>query len=90
METDTELRASEVEIGKVRSVGVADLRELASHTVVQEHAGTTHQLEFTAGATASVSYNDAGVLENLTAEDCGVTLTPDGTLLLKPLHAAAI
>lgn len=83
METQADLRAPEVEIEKVRAVGVADLRELASHTVVQEAAGTTHQLEFTGGGTAQVAYDESGTLRHVTAESCGMTLTPDGTLLLR-------
>jgi hypothetical protein len=83
VEKDAELRAPEVEIEKVRAVGVADLRELASHTVVREAAGTTHQMEFTAGGTARVYYDEAGTLLNVNAESCSVVLTPDGTLLLK-------
>ena len=83
LDTQQDLRAPEVEIEKLRAVGVADLRELASHTVVQEAGGTTHQLEFTGGGTAEVRYDEAGTLRDLTAENCGMTLTPDGTLLLK-------
>jgi len=85
IETPSELRAPEVQIEKVRAVGVADLRELASHTVVQEAAGTTHQMEFTRGGMAKIRYDDAGTLLDVTAESCGMTLTPDGTLLLKSL-----
>ena len=83
MQTQADLRAHEVEIEKVRAVGIGNLRELASHTVVQEAGRTTHQLEFTGGETAQVSYDEAGILGDVTAEGCGITLTPDGTLLLK-------
>ncbi|WP_427914958.1 hypothetical protein ACPWT1_08615 [Ramlibacter sp. MMS24-I3-19] len=83
MTTETDLRAHEVEIENVRAVGIADLRELASHTVLREPAGTTHQLEFAAGGTAVVRYSDAGTLLQVTAEGCGMTWTPDGVLLLR-------
>jgi hypothetical protein len=83
MGTEPDVRAAEVQIEDVRAVGIADLRELASHTVVRESDGTTHQLEFTVGGTAEVRYSDAGALEQVTARGCGMTWTPDGTLLLR-------
>lgn len=83
MTMDADVRAPEVEIENVRAVGVADLRQLASHTVVREPAGTTHQLEFAVGGTAEVRYSDAGTLLQVTSEGCGMTWTPDGTLLLR-------
>ena len=83
MHMDVDLRAPEVEIENVRAVGVADLRELASHTVVREPGRTTHQLEFAAGGMAEVRYGDAGALLQVTAEGCGMTWSQDGTLLLR-------
>lgn len=83
MNMESDVRAREVEFDNVRAVGVADLRELASHTVVREREGTTHLLEFTAGANAEVKYTDAGALLKVTAESCAVTWTPDGRLLLR-------
>ncbi|TFZ05667.1 hypothetical protein EZ313_03105 [Ramlibacter henchirensis] len=83
MHMDAGLGAREVEIENVRAVGVADLRELASHTVVREPGCTTHQLEFVAGGMAEVRYGDAGALLHLTAEGCGMTWAQDGTLLLR-------
>jgi hypothetical protein len=87
MMTEAELQATEVQIENVRAVGMADLREVAAHTVLQDQAGTTHQLEFTRGSTAEVRYNDRGTLLQVTANGCGMTLTPDGTLLLKSWSA---
>ena len=83
MHMDADLRAPEVEIENVRSIGVADLRELASHTVVREPGRTTHQLEFVAGGMAEVRYGDSGALLHVTAEGCGITWAQDGTLLLR-------
>jgi hypothetical protein len=83
MNEESDVRAREVEIENVRAVGVADLREVASHTVVQEPEGTTHQLEFTAGGIAAIRYADTGALVSVSAEGCGVTWTPDGILLLR-------
>jgi len=87
--TEAELQATEVEIENVRAVGMADLKEVAAHTVLQDQAGTTHQLEFAAGSTAEVRYDDRGKLLNVTATGCGFTLTPDRTLLLKSWPAGA-
>ena len=84
---DPDIRAPEVEIENVRAVGVADICELASHTVVREPGCTSHQLEFAGGGTAEVRYTDGGVLLNVTAEGCGMTWTQDGTLLLRSWSA---
>lgn len=84
-EIQADLRTPEVEIEKVRAVGVADLRELASHTVVRDARGTTHELEFTGGDTAQVRYDESGTLLDVTTEGCGMTLTADGRLLLQSL-----
>lgn len=83
MAVEGDVRAQEVEIANVRLVGVADLREVASHTVLQSREGTTHQLEFAGGSVAEVRYGDNGTLRQLTAEGCSMTWAPDGTLLLR-------
>lgn len=83
MNVETDIRAHEVEIENVRAVGLADLRELVAHTLVQEPTGTTHQLEFAAGGIAEVRYDDAGRLVRLTAEGCAMALTVEGMLLLR-------
>jgi hypothetical protein len=83
MTMEADLRALEVDLENVRAVGLADLRELASHAVIRDRGGTTHQLEFAAGAVAEVKYGDAGTLQQITAEGCGMTWTADGTLLLR-------
>lgn len=83
MTMETDLRAREVEIENVRAVGIADVRELASHTVLREPAGTTHQLEFTSGGTAEVRYSEAGTLLQVTTKGCGMSWTPEGVLLLR-------
>lgn len=85
MNVETDVRTHEVEIENVRAVGVADLRQLAAHTVVREPGGTTHQLEFATGGIAEVRYNDLGRLVHLTAEGCSMALTAEGMLLIRSL-----
>jgi hypothetical protein len=83
MTNEVDVRAHEVEIENVRAVGIADLRVVASHTVVRSREGTTYDLEFRGGSRAEVRYGEDGKLRQVTAEGCGVTWTADGALLLR-------
>ena len=83
MTNEIDVRAQEVEIEKVRAVGIADLSEVASHTVLRSREGTTHDLEFVGGSRAEVRYNESGKLRQMMAEGCGMTWTADGALLLR-------
>ncbi len=83
MTNEMDVRAQEVEIDNVRAVGIADLREVASHTVLRSREGTTHDLEFLGGSRAEVRYTENGKLRQITAEGCGMTWTADGALLLR-------
>ncbi len=70
-------------ISTLRAIGIENLPDLASHAIIREPGGTTHQLEFMDGGTAIVSYGDDGKLRDFSAEGCGMTLSADGTLVLK-------
>lgn len=70
-------------ISTLRSIGVENLPDLAAHAIVRDARGTTHQLEFVDGGTATVSFGDDGKLRDFVAEGCGMTLGPDGALVLK-------
>ena len=83
MTNEMDVRAQEVEIDNVRAVGIADLREVASHTVLRSREGTTHDLEFLGGSRAEVRYTENGKLRQVTAEGCSMTWTADGALLLR-------
>lgn len=70
-------------ISTLRAIGVENLPDLAAHTILREPGGTTHQLEFVDGGTATVSYGDDGKLRDFSAEGVGMALGSDGTLILK-------
>jgi len=76
-------------ISTLRAIGIENLPDLASYTIVREPGGTVHQLEFVDGGTATISYGDDGKLRDLSAEGCGMALSADGALVLKRYNVKA-
>lgn len=70
-------------ISHLRAIGVENLPDLASHAIVRDTSGTTHQLEFLDGGTATLSYDERGKLREFSADGCGMSLSADGVLVLK-------
>lgn len=70
-------------ISALSAIGVEDLAHVAAYTIVRDAGGTTHQLEFDGGGTASVSFDEGGKLRDLVAEGCGMSLVAGGALVLK-------
>ncbi|HYF19636.1 MAG TPA: hypothetical protein VEA40_17350 [Ramlibacter sp.] len=70
-------------ITHLRAIGIENLPDLASHTIVRDTGGTTHQLEFVDGGTATLSYDENGKLRDFAADGCGMSLSADGVVVLK-------
>ncbi|HYF19146.1 MAG TPA: hypothetical protein VEA40_14855 [Ramlibacter sp.] len=70
-------------ISHLHAIGIENLPDLAAHAIVRDAQGTTHQLEFVDGGTATLSYDERGKLREFSADRCGMSLSADGVLVLK-------
>jgi hypothetical protein len=75
-------------ISSLHAIGVENLPDVASHTIVREADGTTHQLEFVDGGAATVSFDGRGKLREFRADGCGMSLQPGGVIVLKRFNVA--
>jgi uncharacterized protein (AIM24 family) len=68
----------------IRSVGILNLTEVASHIQSEQAGFVSHTIHFHNGTTAAFAYNQRGQIVSLeTSEGAGILIQPDGRLLFR-------
>lgn len=74
-------RNVKLELAAIESVGIHNVIEVESHQINRVLGSTSHYVRFHGGGEVRFAYNDQGKLIELSARDCGFSLSNKNELL---------
>ena len=75
-------------ISTIKSVGIENIFDVKSHTIMRESDLTLHQVEFHDGGRVRLAYTTQGKITEFTCTKIGQTITKDGAIVIRSSAAA--
>ena len=75
-------------ISTINSVGIENIFDVKSHTIMRESNLTVHKIEFHDGGRVKLAYTTEGEITEFSCTNIGQTITKDGAIVIRSSVAA--